>query len=146
MSGIVGMGSANERRRYNVALSLIGWAHTQNDSCLHTWYRLLTGWYYFKVPRVIIKSKQHFNSVMTFGEQYCDNRMTDESTACSYSLYTVESSCGLRVVCVSQITFVWLFTNDMKSICPWIDPSYCNDHLTFHVTCNSTVCSTAYSC
>ena len=27
---IVGMGSANERRRYNVTSSLIGWAHTQN--------------------------------------------------------------------------------------------------------------------
>ena len=28
---ILGMGSANERRRYNVTSSLIGWAHTQND-------------------------------------------------------------------------------------------------------------------
>ena len=27
----LGMGSANERRRYNVTSSLIGWAHTQND-------------------------------------------------------------------------------------------------------------------
>ena len=27
------MGSANERRRYNVTASLIGWAHTQNDPC-----------------------------------------------------------------------------------------------------------------
>ena len=25
------MGSANERRRYNVTSSIIGWAHTQND-------------------------------------------------------------------------------------------------------------------
>ena len=29
---ILGMGSANERRRYNVISSLIGWAYTQNDS------------------------------------------------------------------------------------------------------------------
>ena len=28
---ILGMGSANERRHYNVTSSLIGWAHTQND-------------------------------------------------------------------------------------------------------------------
>ena len=28
------MCSANERRRYNVASSLIGWAHTQNDPCV----------------------------------------------------------------------------------------------------------------
>ena len=28
---ILGMGSANERRRYNVTSSLIGRAHTQND-------------------------------------------------------------------------------------------------------------------
>ena len=28
------MGTANERRRYNVTSSFIGWAHTQNDPCL----------------------------------------------------------------------------------------------------------------
>ena len=27
------MGSANERRRYNVTASLIGWVHNQNDPC-----------------------------------------------------------------------------------------------------------------
>ena len=30
---ILVMGSANERRRYNITSSLIGWANTQNDSC-----------------------------------------------------------------------------------------------------------------
>ena len=30
---IVYMGPANERRRYTVTPSLIGWAHTQNDPC-----------------------------------------------------------------------------------------------------------------
>ena len=30
---ILGMGSANERRRYIVTSSLIGWAHTQNGTC-----------------------------------------------------------------------------------------------------------------
>ena len=34
ISGIIlGMGSANERH-YIVALSLIGWPHTQNDLCI----------------------------------------------------------------------------------------------------------------
>ena len=28
---VLGMSSANERRRYNVTTSLIGWAHTQDD-------------------------------------------------------------------------------------------------------------------
>ena len=28
------IGSATERRRYNVTSSLIGWAHTPNDSCI----------------------------------------------------------------------------------------------------------------
>ena len=28
------MRPANERRRYNVTSSLIGWAHTENDPCL----------------------------------------------------------------------------------------------------------------
>ena len=31
LSNILCMGSANERRRYSVTSSLIGWAHTQND-------------------------------------------------------------------------------------------------------------------
>ena len=31
---ILGMGSANERRRYVVPPPLIGWAHTQNDPWL----------------------------------------------------------------------------------------------------------------
>ena len=30
---ILGIGSANERRRYNVTSSLIGWAYIQNDPC-----------------------------------------------------------------------------------------------------------------
>ena len=30
---ILGMGSANENRRYNVTSVLIGWAHIQNDPC-----------------------------------------------------------------------------------------------------------------
>ena len=30
---ILGMGSANERRRHIVTSSLIGWVHTQNDPC-----------------------------------------------------------------------------------------------------------------
>ena len=36
LTWILGMGSASERRRYIVKLSLIGWAHTQNDPCSHT--------------------------------------------------------------------------------------------------------------
>ena len=36
-SGIILCGRpANERRRYNVTPSLIGWAHTQNDPCMIT--------------------------------------------------------------------------------------------------------------
>ena len=31
---VLSMGLANERRRYNVTLSLIGWAHIQNDPCV----------------------------------------------------------------------------------------------------------------
>ena len=33
LGNILGMGSAYERRRYNVTSSLIGWAHTQKDPC-----------------------------------------------------------------------------------------------------------------
>ena len=31
---ILGMGSANERRRYNVTSSLIGWSQNKNDPCM----------------------------------------------------------------------------------------------------------------
>ena len=37
-----GMGSANERRRYFVTLSLLGWAHTQNEPCFIQFLRLST--------------------------------------------------------------------------------------------------------
>ena len=42
------MGSANESRYCNVTLALIGWAHAQNDRCIHDiwisqWHRL-THW------------------------------------------------------------------------------------------------------
>ena len=41
---ILGMGSANERRRYNVTSSLIGWAHTQNhSSCIIVTHLLQLG-------------------------------------------------------------------------------------------------------
>ena len=30
------MGSANERHRYNATLHLMGWAHTQKDTCMYT--------------------------------------------------------------------------------------------------------------
>ena len=33
----IGMGSANERRRYIVTSSLIGWVHTQNDDWIRTY-------------------------------------------------------------------------------------------------------------
>ena len=33
---ILGMGSANERLRY-IVMSIIGWAHTQNEPCLWDW-------------------------------------------------------------------------------------------------------------
>ena len=36
--GILSMGSANERQHYIVTLSLIGWAHTQNDPCWYSHY------------------------------------------------------------------------------------------------------------
>ena len=40
-SGIIlGMGTANERQRYIVTLSLIGWAHTLNDLCLCKMYKM----------------------------------------------------------------------------------------------------------
>ena len=36
---ILCMHLANERRRYIVMSSLIGWAHAQNDSCVYIWVR-----------------------------------------------------------------------------------------------------------
>ena len=38
----VGMGLANERQRYIVTLSLIGWAHSHNNPCYNVWTALLS--------------------------------------------------------------------------------------------------------
>ena len=38
---ILGMGSANKRRRYNVTSSLIGWVHTQNDPWISSFVNTL---------------------------------------------------------------------------------------------------------
>ena len=42
------MRPANERRRYNVTSSLIGWAHAQNDPCLLLADVADIPWDYFK--------------------------------------------------------------------------------------------------
>ena len=42
---ILGLHSANERRRYKVTPSLIGWAQTKNQSCTSDWPRWFTGQY-----------------------------------------------------------------------------------------------------
>ena len=46
------MGSANERRRYNVTSSLIGWAHTQNDLWVSLKKRRLVN---IKIAQVSVK-------------------------------------------------------------------------------------------
>ena len=45
------MGSANERWRYNVTSSLIGWAHKQNDPCTReiVWKQHL--FHYARLPK-----------------------------------------------------------------------------------------------
>ena len=42
---ILGVGSASERRRYNVTLSLIGGAHTQNDACSRKCLHMPSYWF-----------------------------------------------------------------------------------------------------
>ena len=39
---ILDMGSANEKRHYNVMSFLIGWAHIQNDPCNQYWFWIYT--------------------------------------------------------------------------------------------------------
>ena len=40
---ILGMGPANEKRRYKVTSSFIDWTHTQNDLCNSSWPKRITG-------------------------------------------------------------------------------------------------------
>ena len=42
---ILGMGSANERRRYDVATSLIGWPHTKGDPWCSAEYPTFETWH-----------------------------------------------------------------------------------------------------
>ena len=46
---ILFMRPANERHRYNVMSSLIGWAHTQNEHCgqFYLYPRRLSRWYFY---------------------------------------------------------------------------------------------------
>ena len=55
---ILAMGSANERRHYNVRLSLIGQTYTQNDPCL-IWLGIFFKIFYFWLQCVQIQNK-HF--------------------------------------------------------------------------------------
>ena len=48
---ILGMGSANERRRDIVTASLIGRAHTQNDACPFLVSKTAKGWF---ISRTIV--------------------------------------------------------------------------------------------
>ena len=46
---ILCMHPANERQRYNVKSSLIGWAHTQNDPCKLRMINSLPVFLYYKI-------------------------------------------------------------------------------------------------
>ena len=59
------MRPANERRRYNVTSSLIGWAHTQDDSCITLLY---TQWTYFSL---LSKLEIGFNSFWSVDRSHC---------------------------------------------------------------------------
>ena len=52
---ILGMGSANERRYYNVTSSVIGWAHTQNDPgiVIENEFALRKRYFHFVHPEAI---------------------------------------------------------------------------------------------
>ena len=55
---ILGMGSANERRRYIITPPLIGWAHTQNALCNNPLIYL--GWYYGAQVNTLTNNGQDF--------------------------------------------------------------------------------------
>ena len=68
-SGIIlSMGSANERRRYYVTPSLIGWTHTQNDPCIQLQMRLY--WNVFVSTCLFIWNNFHSWSCMSCGIIY----------------------------------------------------------------------------
>ena len=61
ISGIIlGMGSANERRCYNITLSLIGWAHSQNGN-----------WIWKQIPK-LLNWKHLFQQGKSEGFDSCD--------------------------------------------------------------------------
>ena len=59
------MRPANERQRYTVTLSLIGWAHTRNNPCKHQW----------KIPGNISHTNTQRNFTHTLRSQWI-NSMT----------------------------------------------------------------------
>ena len=63
---ILSMGSANERRRYYVTPSLIGWTHTQNDPCI----QMRLYWNVFVSTCLFIWNNFHSWSCMSCGIIY----------------------------------------------------------------------------
>ena len=86
-SGIIlYMHPAYERRRYNVASSLIGWMHTQNDRCWLGHVTLATIWGQPCIPRLVSwrlslsKCKYRPRSA-----QYADDLLTYKRIRCQWS-------------------------------------------------------------
>ena len=57
-NAMICMGAANERRRYNVTSSPIGWAHTPNCHCIHRTYSMKWSWRAW-LSVAVIKWQQH---------------------------------------------------------------------------------------
>ena len=72
----------NERRRYNVTSSLIGWAHTQNDPCCH--FDVHTKYYSDRCDINLMTSDFHCNSSVFFFQQLVDSYAKENMEASHY--------------------------------------------------------------
>ena len=85
---ILFMRPANERHRYNVMSSLIGWAHTQNDPCgqFYLYPRRFSRWYFYACPYAwlgYVEYGRKYNKQL----HYNITKKSRQSCICIYGLH-----------------------------------------------------------
>ena len=112
VSGIIlCMGPANGRWRYNVTSYLIGWAHTQTDSC--SLHGIFQGMCHYWVGRLDISLDQYFQC-----KRSQDGRVNPQlhhpgplySIKCNHASHFTSSVCGATRLGIKMITLLWNLT------------------------------------
>ena len=136
------MGSANERRRYNVTSSPIGWAHTQKDLCIMYFIKDAGGWEWWLWGEGSLTSGTHMhidtqNTTQYSNEHKKADRDTDEMDRyyarwCSGDASADMVLLGIGCVIIVLVCMVKLQCHAKKSCngySVWINMSFCSIYI-----------------